>query len=304
MTGALYHNQVGSAFLMVIWCRYVKRMKPGQPAERSGLIYVGDCLCEINGRDVFRQPGDLHPLRIIRKQGFFTRLLGRDFDAFAKCQSGKVSPAKLQVGHLEVDSSHSITRLDQSMIWLTDYVSSCAVEAVKNLLLGPAGTAVRLGFHRGTDPRSPLVQVALQRCLPGQQLVGVGIIFRSDASGALYVRQLQERGAADLSGQVHIGDCVVEVDGNDVFRKPISTFTNMMLGPPNTIVTLGFKRASSGMVERVMLRRAVPARSFDEDRTRTVRHRSLQRGPFYDPVLSMLHGHRWCTTPTSKCGWS
>ncbi|KAJ1485741.1 hypothetical protein T484DRAFT_1792202 [Baffinella frigidus] len=64
---------------------YVKRLKDSQPAERSGLIYLGDCLCEINGRDVFRQQ----------------------------------------------------------------------VDAVKNLLLGPPGTAVRLGFHRGTDPRFP-----------------------------------------------------------------------------------------------------------------------------------------------------
>jgi hypothetical protein len=32
--------------------------------------------------------------------------------------------------------------------------------------------------------------VALQRCLPGQQLVGVGLVFRSDASGALFVRQV------------------------------------------------------------------------------------------------------------------
>eukprot|EP00288_Rhodomonas_lens_P017009 CAMPEP_0177695934 /NCGR_PEP_ID=MMETSP0484_2-20121128/3719_1 /TAXON_ID=354590 /ORGANISM="Rhodomonas lens, Strain RHODO" /LENGTH=80 /DNA_ID=CAMNT_0019206887 /DNA_START=48 /DNA_END=286 /DNA_ORIENTATION=- len=35
---------------------YVKRLKEGQPAQRSGLIQLGDCLCEINGIDVFRQP--------------------------------------------------------------------------------------------------------------------------------------------------------------------------------------------------------------------------------------------------------
>ena len=29
---------------------YVKSMREGSPAARSGLIQVGDCLCEVNGR--------------------------------------------------------------------------------------------------------------------------------------------------------------------------------------------------------------------------------------------------------------
>ena len=168
---------------------YVKSMRDESPAARSGLIQVGDCLCEVNGRDVFRQPTDV----------------------------------------------------------------------VKALLMGPPGTTVRLGFHRGTDPRAPLIQVALHRQTPGETLVGVGIIFRSDSSGTLFVRQLQPGGPAEQCGQVHIGDAIVEVNGIDVFRKPISSFTKLMLGPPGTIVTLGLKRATSQMIERVSLRRSVPA---------------------------------------------
>ena len=81
--------------------------------------------------------------------------------------------------------------------------------------------------------------------------MGVGIIFRSDSSGALYVRQLQHGGPAQKSGQVHVGDCIVEVNGIDVFRKPISSFTKLMLGPPGTTLQLGFKRASSQLIEKV-----------------------------------------------------
>lgn len=29
---------------------YVKRMREDSPAARSGLVQVGDCLCEVNGR--------------------------------------------------------------------------------------------------------------------------------------------------------------------------------------------------------------------------------------------------------------
>jgi C-terminal processing protease CtpA/Prc len=48
-----------------------------------------------------------------------------------------------------------------------------------------------------------------------------------------------------------VGDCIVEVNGIDVFRKPISSFTKLMLGPPGTILQLGFKRASSQLIEKV-----------------------------------------------------
>ena len=150
-------------------------------------------------------------------------------------------------------------------------------DVVKALLLGPPGTTVRLGFHRGTDPRAPLIQVALHRQTPGETLVGVGIIFRSDSSGALFVRQLQRGGPAELSGQVHVGDCVVEVNSVDVFRKPISSFTKLMLGPPGTNVTLGFKRATSQMIEKVTLRRSVPAKSAtDADPHLVVNENNIQ----------------------------
>ena len=150
-------------------------------------------------------------------------------------------------------------------------------DVVKALLLGPPGTTVRLGFHRGTDPRAPLIQVALHRQTPGETLVGVGIIFRSDSSGALFVRQLQHGSPAQQSGQVHIGDCIVEVNGVDVFRKPISSFTKLMLGPPGTIVQLGFKRASSQMIEKVSLRRSIPAAgASDSDPNLVVSENNIQ----------------------------
>ena len=56
---------------------------------------------------------------------------------------------------------------------------------------------------------------------------------------------------------MRIGDCIVEVDGVDVYRKPISTFSNLMLGPPGTVVTIGLKRADTTAIYRVMLRRTI-----------------------------------------------
>ena len=61
-------------------------------------------------------------------------------------------------------------------------------------------------------------------------------------------------GPADESGCVRVGDCITEVNGINVFRKPLAEFTRLLLGPPGSTVTLGFKR-DGGVLERVILRR-------------------------------------------------
>jgi hypothetical protein len=50
-----------------------------------------------------------------------------------------------------------------------------------------------------------------------------------------------------------------------VVRKPISSLTKLMLGPPETNVTLGFKCATSQMIDRVSLWHSVPAKASQEE---------------------------------------
>mmetsp|Transcript_4679 Transcript_4679/g.17030 ORF Transcript_4679/g.17030 Transcript_4679/m.17030 type:complete len:82 (-) Transcript_4679:162-407(-) len=45
------------------------------------------------------------------------------------------------------------------------------------------------------------------------RICGVGINFRADKTGALYVSSLVENGPADKTGKVRPGDVLYEVDG-------------------------------------------------------------------------------------------
>jgi len=115
---------------------YVKRMREDSPAARSGLIQIGDCLCEVNGRCA--RPS-------ARPQNVWRCWCWRPPHA------GLARRAALSPCNVACDRAGCRDVFRQP------------TDVVKALLLGPPGTTVRLGFHRGTDPNAPLIQVALQR---------------------------------------------------------------------------------------------------------------------------------------------
>ena len=48
--------------------------------------------------------------------------------------------------------------------------------------------------------------------LAGDKMCGVGITFVEDSNGALYVKSLVPGGSAAQSGQVQVGDVLIEVN--------------------------------------------------------------------------------------------
>mmetsp|Transcript_1132 Transcript_1132/g.2452 ORF Transcript_1132/g.2452 Transcript_1132/m.2452 type:complete len:122 (-) Transcript_1132:27-392(-) len=90
---------------------------------------------------------------------------------------------------------------------------------------------------------------------PPDHPVGVGIAFQADSKGALFVEALTADGPASNSGNVFHGDCLREVDGVDVYQRPIKEVVHRILGPAGTTVVLTFER--SGRPVRVALTRGV-----------------------------------------------
>ncbi|EKX37797.1 hypothetical protein GUITHDRAFT_144763 [Guillardia theta CCMP2712] len=74
------------------------------------------------------------------------------------------------------------------------------------------------------------------------RICGVGINFRADKTGALYVSSLVENGPADKTGKVRPGDVLYEVDGTVVYRSGLSQISKHLLGGDGTIVMVGFLR--------------------------------------------------------------
>jgi C-terminal processing protease CtpA/Prc len=48
---------------------------------------------------------------------------------------------------------------------------------------------------------------------------GVGIVFKSGPDDALFVKTLADGGPAALCGMIRVNDCLLKVDGEDVYSE-------------------------------------------------------------------------------------
>mmetsp|Transcript_52213 Transcript_52213/g.123612 ORF Transcript_52213/g.123612 Transcript_52213/m.123612 type:complete len:160 (-) Transcript_52213:265-744(-) len=87
-----------------------------------------------------------------------------------------------------------------------------------------------------------------------QSLCGVGINFRADTTGALFVSSLTPDGPAAQKGEVMVNDILAEVDGKSVHRSPLSHISKYLLGPEHTTARIKFLR--NGNIVAVEIERA------------------------------------------------
>jgi C-terminal processing protease CtpA/Prc len=100
------------------------------------------------------------------------------------------------------------------------------------------------------------------------RLVGVGIVFQQDSTGALHVKSLTPGGPAEKCGLVNMGDVLHWIDGHYVYRKPVALLAPLILGLEGTVVRLGLQR---GTLEGLVYVRPPPSSSINA-RSRSVTH--------------------------------
>jgi hypothetical protein len=98
-----------------------------------------------------------------------------------------------------------------------------------------------------------------------EKLVGVGIVFNVDGVGALRVKHLIPGGPAAMSSEIVLGDVLCEIDSIDVYRKSVEQIQDVVMGPKDSVVTLGLKNPASmdGPVRQVHLFRRFDVNAMD-----------------------------------------
>ncbi len=87
------------------------------------------------------------------------------------------------------------------------------------------------------------------------QKAGVGLIFKSDLNDIIRVSAVVPDGPAARTGQVHVNDKVLEVDGKNVFRKPLVQWKHLVVGPFGSLVTFRLQNEDSKDTHYVQMRR-------------------------------------------------
>lgn len=107
--------------------------------------------------------------------------------------------------------------------------------------------------NRQTADKPPSEQRDIER----RAVCGVGINFRADKSGALFVSSLIPDGPADRTNQVELGDVLFEVDGRPVHRASLGHVSSHLLGPSDSKVIVCFLRNDKKVLVTIT-RQAIP----------------------------------------------
>jgi len=140
------------------------------------------------------------------------------------------------------------------------------LEYVSKYILGPEGSAVRLGFYNSNGSSEVVCQresgASSQTALRGApdqesatradpknpRTCGIGVLFHQDeATGVkrIFVAQIVAGGPADRTGRVRQGDLLVTIDGKNMFGQDLEYVSKYILGPEGSAVRLGFYECNS-----------------------------------------------------------
>ena len=119
------------------------------------------------------------------------------------------------------------------------------------------GRVVVLSFRKKNAADLTHVKVKLQRkqAKAVNEKAGVGLIFKCDLNEIIRVSSVVPDGPAARTGQVHVNDAVLEVDGKNVFRKPLNQWKHFVVGPFGSLVTFRLQNEGSKDTHYVQMRR-------------------------------------------------
>ncbi|XP_028261978.1 membrane-associated guanylate kinase, WW and PDZ domain-containing protein 3 isoform X2 [Parambassis ranga] len=174
----------------------IGRIIEGSPTDRCGLLHVGDRISAVNGRSIIElSHNDI--VQLIKDAGNVVTLTVVPEDEYKGPPSGassaKQSPA---LQHRAMGQSYNLD--------LEEKREGVKGSDQKALSLGEAGTLCVTGPNQGC------VTVELER---GPRGFGFSMRGGTEYNMGLYILRLAEDGPAQLDGRIHVGDEIVEING-------------------------------------------------------------------------------------------
>ncbi|XP_053724093.1 membrane-associated guanylate kinase, WW and PDZ domain-containing protein 3 isoform X1 [Synchiropus splendidus] len=181
----------------------IGRIIEGSPTDRCGLLHVGDRISAVNGRSIIElSHNDI--VQLIKEAGNVVTLTVVPEDEYKGPPSGASSAKQSPALQHRVIGQRSALQDERYNLDLEDRRDGSTWSDHKTLSLEQQGTLCVTGPNQGC------LTVELDRSPRG---FGFSLRGGTEYNMGLYILRLAEDGPAQLDGRIHVGDEIVEING-------------------------------------------------------------------------------------------
>ncbi|KAK5872060.1 hypothetical protein PBY51_012793 [Eleginops maclovinus] len=181
----------------------IGRIIDGSPTDRCGLLHVGDRISAVNGRSIIElSHNDI--VLLIKEAGNVVTLTVVPEDEYKGPPSGASSAKQSPALQHRTLGQRSALQDERYNLDLEEKREAVNWTDQKTLPLSEQGTLCVTGPNQGC------LTVELER---GPRGFGFSLRGGTEYNMGLYILRLAEDGAAQLDGRIHVGDEIVEING-------------------------------------------------------------------------------------------
>ncbi|XP_051997668.1 membrane-associated guanylate kinase, WW and PDZ domain-containing protein 3-like [Xyrauchen texanus] len=179
----------------------IGRIIEGSPTDRCGLLNVGDRICAVNGQSIIElSHNDI--VQLIKDAGNSVTLTVVPEDEYKGPPSGASSAKQSPAPQHKI--LKSTTQDERYILDMDEIRDELTWTEYKALPIGEQGTLCVTNFKQGC------IAVELER---GPRGFGFSLRGGTEYNMGLYILRLAEDGPALQDGRIHVGDQVVEING-------------------------------------------------------------------------------------------
>ncbi|XP_067302210.1 membrane-associated guanylate kinase, WW and PDZ domain-containing protein 3a isoform X4 [Pseudorasbora parva] len=181
----------------------IGRIIDGSPTDRCGRLKVGDRISAVNGQSIIElSHNDI--VQLIKDAGNTVALTVVPEEEHSGPPSGTSSAKQSPASQHRAVGQQPANRDDRNGVEMEEWKDTMARAEYKSLPQGEMGTVITSGPKQGCHP------VELER---GQRGFGFSLRGGKEYNMGLFILRLAEDGPALKDGRIHVGDQIVEING-------------------------------------------------------------------------------------------
>ncbi|XP_023188874.1 multiple PDZ domain protein-like isoform X3 [Xiphophorus maculatus] len=228
---------------------FIKHISPDSPAALNGTLRVGDRILEVSGVDL-RDASHEQAVEAIRRAGDTVHLLVQS--GLDRTQSPnpinheRLSPIPLSDSHNNKAPSPTSDRMDRrSPVNVTTAADAAAEDG------DDTGRKKMLQRYGSLSGKLHMIELEKDPAAHGLGIRLAGNEEGSRARMSVYVEGIDPNGPAGLDGRVHVGDELLEINGQILYGRSHQNATTIINNAPSKVKIILIRNKAGQMLKRI-----------------------------------------------------